>query len=415
MRSQFRFHAAVLLLAVMSLELSADDLRPQRLQSTIANVQPMTGIVLWSTNEVAATAPIQLEYAYLKYSQVVREKGKVDWQPVENLLNEIAGRKHQAIIRWHDTYVGEATGVPAYIKALPNYRETTAKSENKPTGFPDWSNQDWQAFVLEFFVRFAEKYDRDPRLAFVQVGFGLWAEYHIYDGPMKLGETFPDKDFQLAFTRHLASQFRETPWMISVDAAGDHTPFAQDALLSKSPFGLFDDSFNQQQHAKENEPNWRTLGMDRWKRAPTGGEFSFFKKKDQKEALAPNGPYGIPFAKQAAKFHVSFIIGDDQPRFQNADVVRNAGMNCGYRFKVSRFVASSAASELDIANTGVAPIYFDAFPAIDGVRSQTSLKGLLPGESRQFRIAMGGGMPVLTIECDRLVPGQKIEYDADLN
>lgn len=73
----------------------------------------MTGIVLWSTNEVAATAPIQLEYAYLKYSQVVREKGKVDWQPVENLLNEIAGRKHQAIIRWHDTYVGEATGVPA--------------------------------------------------------------------------------------------------------------------------------------------------------------------------------------------------------------------------------------------------------------------------------------------------------------
>ena len=415
MRSQHKFHTALLfLLAVMSLDLSADELRPQRLQSTIVSVQPMTGIVLWSTNEAAATAPIQLEYAYLKYNQVVQAQGQYDWQPVESLLNEIAGRKHQAILRWHDTYVGEPTGVPGFIRALPNYRETMAKSENKPTGFPDWSNPEWQAFVLEFFARFAERYDRDPRLAFLQVGFGLWAEYHIYDGPMKLGETFPAKDFQLSFTRHLASLFRETPWMISVDAAGDHTPFAEDTMLSKSPFGLFDDSFNQERHEKENEPNWRTLGMDRWKRAPTGGEFSFFKKKDQKEALTPNGPYKIPFAEQAAKFHVSFIIGDDQPRFQNADVIRNAGLNCGYRFKVNRFVASATVSELDIENTGIAPIYFDAYPAIGRVRSETSLKGLLPGESRQFRCAKGGRMPVLTIECDRLVPGQKIEYLADL-
>tara|TARA_R110001592_G_scaffold165883_1_gene400455 strand:+ start:46354 stop:47493 length:1140 start_codon:yes stop_codon:yes gene_type:complete len=296
----------------MSLDLAADELRPQRLQSKIANVQPMTGIVVWSTNEAASTAPIQLEFAYLKYNQVVQEKGKYNWQPVERLLDEIAGRKHQAILRWHDTYVGEPTGAPAFIKALPNYREITEKSENKLTGFPDWSNQEWQAFVLEFYTRFAEKYDRDPRLAFVQVGFGLWAEYHIYDGPMKPGETFPDKDYQRTFIRHLTSRFRETPWMISVDAAGDHAPFAEDALLSKSPFGIFDDSFNHQRHEKENEPNWHIFGMDRWKRAPTGGEFSFFRKKDQKDALAPNGPYGIPFAEQAAKFHVSFIIGDDQ-------------------------------------------------------------------------------------------------------
>ena len=268
--------------------------------------------------------------------------------------------------------------------------------------------------MLEFFSRFAEKYDRDPRLAFVQVGFGLWAEYHIYDGPMKPGDTFPDKDFQLAFSTHLATQFRETPWMISVDAAGGHTPFAKDPMLSKAPFGLFDDSFNHRQHEKENEPNWRTLGMDRWKHAPTGGEFSFFNKKDQRDALAPNGPYGIPFAKQAAKFHVSFIIGDDQPRFQKADVIRQAGMNCGYQFKVNRYVASSTASELNIENSGLAPIYYDAFPAIQGVRSEISLKGLLPGESRIFRIAKGGQTQTITIDCDRLVPGQKIEYHADL-
>ena len=65
----------------------------------------MTGIALWTTNEAASTAPIQLEYAYLKYSQIVQESGVYDWEPVERLLTEVAGRKHQAILRWHDTYV----------------------------------------------------------------------------------------------------------------------------------------------------------------------------------------------------------------------------------------------------------------------------------------------------------------------
>ena len=54
------------------------------------------------------------------------------------------------------------------------------------------------------------------------------------------------------------------------------------------------------------------------RRAPAGGEFSFFEDRDQAEALAPNGPHGVLFERQAAKFHVSFIVGDAQPRFQSA-------------------------------------------------------------------------------------------------
>jgi hypothetical protein len=42
------------------------------------------------------------------------------------------------------------------------------------------------------------------------------------------------------------------------------------------------------------------------------------------------------------------------------------------------------------------------------------LKGLLPGETRRFPIAKAGKTPVLSIECDRLIPGQKIEFAANL-
>jgi len=162
-----------------------------------------------------------------------------------------------------------------------------------------------------------------------------------------------------------------------------------------------------------NEPNWKALGPDRWKTAPAGGEFSFFSRRDQKQALAPAGPYGIPFEEQAARFHVSFIIGDDQPRFQTADRIRAAGLACGYRFRVTRFAASATASEVVITNVGIAPIYHAAFPTVNGVRSLESLAGLLPGASKRFMVEAGGRNPTLTIESDRLVPGQRISYETD--
>ncbi len=394
--------------------LGADDLRPVSLQSRIDNVQPMTGIVLWSANEAVASSPIQLEYAYFRYDQVVGPEGTYDWQVLETHLNEVASRKHQAIIRWHDTYVGRPTGVPTHIKQLSDYTETIAKSEKKETGFPDWSHPKWQAFVLDFMEQFSKRYDGDRRLAFVQVGFGLWSEYHIYDGPMILGKTFPSKSFQATFAKRMATCMNITPWMISVDAAGDHAPFAESLDLLSLPFGVFDDSFNHAKHQEENEPNWELFGRDRWKTAPAGGEFSFFEPKDQRLALAPKGPHGIPFEQQAAKFHVSFIIGDDQPRFQKKDRIREASLACGYRFRVTSFAASATASRVVIKNTGIAPIYYDAYPTVEGVRSATSLKGLLPGDEREFEIMEGGTNPKLTIESEHLVSGQRIEFEADL-
>lgn len=391
-----------------------DDFQPVKLSSKIESVQPMTGIVLWSTNEAVATAPIQLEFNYLQYDQVVSEKGIYNWSVVEKLLDSIASRGHQAVLRWNDTYVAKPTGIPAYIKKLPDYRETIGKSEKKTTGFPDWSHPELKRFVLEFFTRFAEKYDQDPRIAFVEVGFGLWAEYHIYDGPMKLGQTFPSLEFQADFARHLSQTFNETPWMISVDAAGDHAPFSSDPQLMSLSFGVFDDSFNHAQHRKENEPNWNTFGRDRWKRSPAGGEFSFFDKVDQSQALSAQGPHGIPFEVHAANFHISFMIGDAQPRHQTPARIREAGMACGYRFRVTRFETTATAARVRIKNEGIAPLYYDGFPAVGGVRSTTSLKGLLPGEERDFSIGAGGASPTLTIECDRLVADQRISFDADL-
>jgi hypothetical protein len=400
----------VILLAALSLlpSATAEDFRPALLQSAITGVQPMTGIVMWEGSENCRGDAIQLEYSYLRYNDVVRGKGVYDWSAVERKLNAIAGRKHQAIVRFYETWPGRQTTVPDYIKGLPDYHETRAQSEGRPTSFPDWSNPEYQRFFLEFYEKLAQKYDRDPRLAFLETGFGLWAEYHIYSGPEQPGKTFPSKEFQANYFRHLARVFRETPWLISQDAhEAVRSPFASHRDLLALRFGIFDDTFHLAWEPGYNRDGWNFFGLDRWKTAPRGGEI-LFPNKARAEQIA------AVWAKEARNFHMTFLICEQWPRWTTRDAIRRHSMASGYRFKISALDSSAMASRVTVSNVGVAPLYYDAFVAVNGVRAKDSLKGLLPGESRRCAVGSGGDNPKLTIECDRLVPGQHIEFEAAL-
>ncbi len=387
------------------------------MEGTTQTVAPMTGIVLWDDNDKNSTDAIQLEYSYVGYDQVVSRRGVYDWRVVDQKLLNIEKRGHQAVLRFYFDYVGKPTTVPAYIKELSDYSEVSAKSEGKPTGFCDWSHPELQSFTIEFYTEFAKRYDGDRRMAFLQTGFGLWAEYHIYDGPLVVGKTFPSKAFQARFARHLDSTFNHLPWMISIDAADkEWSPMAEDDELRGLRFGLFDDSFLCKEHPKVNALNWQAFGDDRWKRAPAGGEFSYYNKRDQRLALAPSGPNGDSFADAAARFHVSFMIGDDQTKFQSLDRIREVGMQCGYKFHVEELETDGKETRGIIINRGVAPIYFDAYPAIlksgTDVRSSVTLKHLLPGEQRRFTIPAGASESNFRIACDRLVEGQQIPFQS---
>ncbi len=394
----------------------ADDWRSLPLESTVDRVQPMTGLVVWNDNEHADTDAIQLEFSYMLFNQVVDEQGAYDWSPVDELLDSIAARGHQAVLRFRFIYPGyKETAVPDSIKQLPDYHEITAKSEGQDTAFCDWSHPALREFTLEFYSEFAERYDTDPRLAFVQVGFGLWAEYHIYDGPMELGKTFPSKDFQARFFRHLDKVFKDTAWSISIDAAeAQRTPFADGPDLLNLNFGLFDDSFLHAKHNEYNESCWDFFGRNRYKTSPAGGEFSYYNAHDQRNALASDGPNGESFEHAAKRFHISYMFANNQFDYQKPDRIRQAGMATGYRFRVTKFLTDGEQSRITVTNTGVAPIYFNAYPALAGARSATSLRGLAPGEERDFVVPGDGAEGRVTIESDRLVPGQVIQFDAHL-
>ncbi|MBX2808892.1 MAG: PKD domain-containing protein, partial [Cellvibrionaceae bacterium] len=394
---------------------------PIAIQSSITDVQPMTGIVLWenSWNSHAIKAPgnIQLEYAYMPYDAVVTGENSYDWSSLDALLDRIAGRQHQAVIRFYYSYPGQQTTVPAYIKALPNYVETLGTSEGQATWFPDWSQQALQTFNTNFYTALAARYDDDPRLAFLQIGFGLWAEYHIYDGPNTLGQQFPSKNYQHIFLKHLSTIFNQLHWSVSIDAASSYySPFSADQDLLDLPFGTFDDSFMHAGHDDYNAQSWQFFDyQQRYAASPHGGELSYYTGFDQRNALNVAGIHGRTYEALSAQYHISYMIGNDQPSYQSVARIKQAGMSNGYRFRVTRFDANDSESIVTVSNTGIAPIYYPAYVTVDGTRATQSLKGLLPGEERTYRVAAGGHAPSLTIESDRLVAGQRIQFEADLN
>ncbi len=379
---------------------------------SITEVQPMTGIVFWHNSSNNETDAISLEFSYMLFDDIVTDSGVYNWDAAENKLDAIAGRGHQTIFRFRYVYPGYETSVPDYILNRADYNETVGLSEGKDTHFPDWTNEELKRFTMEFYTKFAERYDNDPRLAFIQVGFGLWAEYHIYDGPFVLGETFPSKEFQEEFFFHLDSTFINIPWSISIDAADDtYTPFVAKPALKNIKFGVFDDSFMHQNHAGYNTSNWNFFDRDRYKTSPAGGEFSYYSSYDQEHVLDyPDGPYGIAYETFAKDFHMSYILGNDQPRYQTMERIKQASMASGYSFKIVSLKTATDTSVFEILNYGVAPIYYDAFISVDGVRSPLSLKHLLPGETQTFSVSAGAENAVITIECDKLLDGQEIQF-----
>ena len=424
--------------------------RSVALNKEIETLEPMKGIVFWpdqAKSQKNLQGSISLEFSYCLPCAVVKgktnEKIDYDWSSFERMLDDIASRGHQAIVRFRIEYPNEtiknapsctegvkgATAVPNYIKENKSYTETYSENPggDGPTYYADWSNEELQWFYKEFYTDFSAKYDKDPRIAFVQAGFGHWAEYHIYGTKLELGTNFPSKGYQSDFLTHLDSLFKETPWSISIDAADNsYTPIVGNKTLLTFNFGLFDDSFMHKEHDisqgdGDNEKNWKAIGENRWKIAPAGGEISYYEDKDQKEFLKPAGLYGVTWEEAAAKYHMTYVIGNDAPegKFATKERVYEASSYAGYKFEITGYAVNKISAAVRVKNIGVAPLYHNAYVTVNGVRSNKSLKGLLPDEEATFTVTgisiADEESPKLTITSDKLLKNATIPYKASLS
>ncbi|MBO7070174.1 MAG: DUF4832 domain-containing protein, partial [Bacteroidales bacterium] len=203
-------------------------------------------------------------------------------------------------------------------------------------------------------------------------------------------------------------------------ADNTYGPFRQHPELMKLNFGNFDDSFMCEDHDGYNFESWQFFGEERYKVGPLGGEFSYYSDYDQKHCLDAGGMYGRVFEDEVAKFHMTFIIGNDQPGKQTEARLTEAAMSMGYRFRIKDYYVKDGGGEAKvlISNVGVAPIYRSAYVSVNGKRGAYDLSKLMPGDERWVSVAGSGIGPssAVRIECDHLVDGQKgIEFEADIS
>lgn len=401
---------------------------PVNLHSTVDRVQPMTGIVFWADNTSDLRTlgnKTQLEFAYLVYSDVIEQANTYNWTSVDNLLSTAASRGRQVILRFRDTYPGVTKrSVPLYVTQAADYTpHSLVKVEGSNTYIPNWNSTTWQNFVLEFYTKFAERYDNDPRLAFVQVGFGSYAEYHLYDGPSNplTSGYFPSKNYQTTFLNHVNNEFENTQWSLSIDAASSsYSPIAASTALINLNYGLFDDSFLHENHSENNSEynraSWLKFGANRADSRAAGGELNYYSDYDQQNVLKPlTGPWGTSYETLSAMYKITYMIGNDQLNYQSATRIQEAGMANGYHYEVTSYETNGISTNITIKNTGIAPIYYDAYPTINGISSTSSLKGLLAGQSREFSIDAVAEGEDLSIQCSRTVAGQVIQFDAAID
>lgn len=431
----------IIVFALSLTETNAQEWQSVALSNSITHPQPMTGLVLWpeeAENRFDTYGQsIQLEFAYCLPCKVVTgcaDDGTIqyNWTWFENILSDVASRGHQLIARFRYEYPSGTdvdgqkgtTAVPEYIKSRKDYHETYAKNPNNdgPTYYADWSCKELQRFTLQFYSDFAQQYANDPRLAFLEVGFGHWSEYHIYGTKLEFGINFPTKDFQKEFFLHMSNVMTQIPWLVSIDAADDeYSPILFDNELMALSFGLFDDSFMHKDHEigssdGYNEECWNAIGkLTRWQQGVCGGEISYYSAKDQKDFLNPSGMYGHTWEEQAAKYHITFMIANDAPRgsYGTAARFREASMASGYRMVVKQCLTNGSTTRLLVTNEGIAPLYRDAYFAIGDVRSTESLKGLIPGTEKWVEIAAPADATKLHIVSDCILEQQEIEFEAN--
>lgn len=382
---------------------------PQRFQLQYAPPpvdNPLKGLVPYQ-GDVRDRFPHSLEFNYLPYSTLVRGYEDFDWSALENMLNDIASRGHQAIFRIYLEYPGKPSAIPEFL-LKEGLKVTTWTFQEAPEQrafkvlTPDYEDVKLRRSLQKFIAALGKRYDGDPRIGFITAGLlGLWGEWHNWPRD----ELFASKQVQQEIMDAYEAAFKVTPVLLRYPAGENHPRYAKNA---DRRFGYHDDSFAWATlHTGKKEDAWFFMTIlkaagppaeAKWKTCPIGGEIRpeawgkvFDEQRGNKEIQ--------DFSECVRATHVSWLMDSGMfTRKQPPDRVKRAVesvQRMGYEFYCTSAVVSkprngTLAIEVKVVNRGVAPFYYDwkaqygllcngnvvkVFP------SSGKLLGLLPGDA----------------------------------
>ena len=374
---------------------------------------PMKGFMPWAPEDgsapgtVANALPYTLEWAPFPVKDVVTGRDTYDFTKVDARLDAIASRGHQAVIRFALDTPGKKTGMPQYlIDAGTDTSRTYDFYDNKKISFsPNYNDPKVQEMLLHFVAALGDKYDGDPRIAFITAGlYGFWGEEHTYPY-----NGYVNDQNRSAINWMPSDEFR-AQLVEAWDEAFDDT-FVQNryptAATKAHSMGYFDDSLG---YATLEGTSWHFIPKlkeqgegDAWQHSPIGGELypSFQACAFSQPLRCPNMEAGRDYKalESIQKAHTTWLINQHafSTGYTGAELTRAkaASAAMGYTLQATRTSATyhgaKAAVVVDIKNTGTAPFYATwplevvlVDPKGTIVASQTvesTLPSVMPGET----------------------------------
>jgi Domain of unknown function (DUF4832) len=366
---------------------------------------PLKGLVPYQGDK-RSMFPHSLEFNYLPFAAIVQGYDRFDWQPLEQMLNDIASRGHQAVFRIYLEYPDKKNVIPQFLvkDGLKVHKYLNTNTQPLPPSkveTPDYQDKNLRRSITAFIAALGKKYDGDPRVGFITAGLlGTWGEWHTY--PRQ--ELFASKEVQAEVLDAYAAAFQTTPVLLRYPV-GDKQP--DKAANAQRKFGYHDDSFawNTLDTGKQDD-NWfyvpslkaaGTAAVEKWKTAPIGGEIrpeawgEVFDKSPQKAEIQD-------FGKCVAATHVSWLMDSGmfsgKQNLDRIDRAKKAVRQMGYEFHVSTVTIDQVAAgklpvAVELVNFGVAPFYYNWPIEFGAVANQKlaktfagtgKLTGLLPGD-----------------------------------
>jgi len=182
-------------------------------------VNPLKGLVPYA-RPTPDRFPHSMEFSYIGLAKIVKGDGVYDWQPMEKLLDDIASRGNQAVIRIYVEYPGKTDGIPQYLidggLKVHSYMNTnTAPFPPTKVLTPNYEDESLRKTLANFIQAFGAKYDGDPRLGFITAGLlGTWGEWHTYPRD----DLWASKTVQTEVMDAYEQSFRKTPILLRYPA-----------------------------------------------------------------------------------------------------------------------------------------------------------------------------------------------------
>lgn len=299
--------------------------------------------------------PYSMVFLYVPWKELEPTRGRYAFDAWERRAwNTPAARGKHIVFRVYIDYPSRPSGLPDWLRK--EGVKVTRYSEQGGGESPDYDDPRMVDAMRRLIDALGKRYDRNPRVAFVQFGMlGFWGEWHTYPRT----ELFA----------------KEATAAAVLDAA--HRAFPNKKVMNRYPagyggrqrwLGFFDDMFPEDTDGKEDWqflPRLRSSGrVDAWKTVPIGGEmvphaaprllgdgFTTMMKRLDDAHFSWVGPYSPAIAN----------LREPELRSRSQSMVRRMGYE--YRLDEIRLAREPRKGEtLDVeirgTNQGVAPFYY---------------------------------------------------------